>query len=36
MRNEQYFIGKLVDILAAHYDYVARFNGGANAGTHRC
>lgn len=24
--------GKLVDILAEHYDYVARFNGGANAG----
>jgi adenylosuccinate synthase len=24
--------GKLVDILAAHYDIVARFNGGSNAG----
>jgi hypothetical protein len=24
--------GKLVDILAGHYDIVARFNGGSNAG----
>jgi adenylosuccinate synthase len=25
-------IGKLVDILAAYYDIIARFNGGSNAG----